>query len=230
MNREDLRRDQAKSLRHKTEQQVMNEEREQSSSLPSRSEIHQHKRQKHKWKLKYPIIKLLALFFILLPVVIYSWVTISENQKQKKASSSDSSGYETVGIDDQEKKTSYDIREPEEDANDLEEPANQAEEGTNDHDQSVTVPVQTDQDDHSEQSTEDSNKKEEQPNKDQQGTTQPQKNVNIVYHTVQPNETLYRISMKYYQSQVGIDIIKRANGLQGNDIRVGQVLKIPMNK
>ena len=51
-----------------------------------------------------------------------------------------------------------------------------------------------------------------------------------VYHTVQPGETIYRISIKYYQSKSGIDTIKSANNLSSNEIRVGQVLTIPLSK
>jgi len=51
----------------------------------------------------------------------------------------------------------------------------------------------------------------------------------VVYHTVKPKETLFKISMKYYQSQKGIDIIKKANKLQNESIYSGQVLKIPLN-
>ena len=53
---------------------------------------------------------------------------------------------------------------------------------------------------------------------------------NTVYHTVQPGETIYRISIKYYKSKSGIDTIKSANNLTSNEIRVGQVLTIPLNK
>lgn len=47
------------------------------------------------------------------------------------------------------------------------------------------------------------------------------------YHIVQPGETLYRISVKYYQSQEGIDKIRNANGITENEIKVGQKLIIP---
>ncbi|KAB7709227.1 LysM peptidoglycan-binding domain-containing protein [Bacillus aerolatus] len=50
----------------------------------------------------------------------------------------------------------------------------------------------------------------------------------IVYHTVKPQETVFRISMTYYKSQAGIEKIRKANNLNGNEIRVGQVLKIPL--
>ncbi len=46
-------------------------------------------------------------------------------------------------------------------------------------------------------------------------------------HTVQPNETLYRISVNYYGSGSGVEKIKAANGLASNSISVGQTLVIP---
>ncbi|WOV85403.1 LysM peptidoglycan-binding domain-containing protein [Sporosarcina jeotgali] len=46
-------------------------------------------------------------------------------------------------------------------------------------------------------------------------------------HTVQPNETLYRISVNYYGSGSGVEKIKAANGLSSNSISVGQMLIIP---
>ncbi len=52
----------------------------------------------------------------------------------------------------------------------------------------------------------------------------------IVYHTVKPKETLFRIAMNYYHSQSGIEIIKEANDLQTNEIHTGQVLKIPLEQ
>src|SRR5690606_3428821 len=50
----------------------------------------------------------------------------------------------------------------------------------------------------------------------------------VVYHTVQKGETLYRISMKYFKSQEGIELIRKENGIAGNEINEGQKLKIPL--
>ena len=50
----------------------------------------------------------------------------------------------------------------------------------------------------------------------------------IIYHTVSPNESLYIISMNYYKSDDGIGQIKKWNHLKGDEIQVGQVLKIPL--
>jgi cytoskeletal protein RodZ len=52
----------------------------------------------------------------------------------------------------------------------------------------------------------------------------------VVLHTVQGEETLFRISMNYYKSQEGIALIREWNGLNGNEISRGQVLKIPIKK
>lgn len=49
----------------------------------------------------------------------------------------------------------------------------------------------------------------------------------IITHTVQSGETLYQISMKYFDSRAGEQIIKDANGLISDKIKVGQILKIP---
>ena len=50
----------------------------------------------------------------------------------------------------------------------------------------------------------------------------------VLSHTVQPNETLFRVAMKYYNSQDGLEIIRKANNIKGNEIQAGQVLKIPI--
>jgi LysM repeat protein len=52
----------------------------------------------------------------------------------------------------------------------------------------------------------------------------------VVLHTVKSEETLFRISMNYYKSQEGIALIREWNGLNGNEISNGQVLKIPIKK
>lgn len=45
-------------------------------------------------------------------------------------------------------------------------------------------------------------------------------------HTVQPKETLYSISKKY---SVGVEDIKKWNGLETNDLKIGQQLRINTN-
>ncbi|MDX1771997.1 MAG: LysM peptidoglycan-binding domain-containing protein, partial [Planococcaceae bacterium] len=46
-------------------------------------------------------------------------------------------------------------------------------------------------------------------------------------HIVQPNETLYRIAMNYYNSPDAVQKIKDANGLTSDSISEGQKLILP---
>ncbi|WP_394187506.1 LysM peptidoglycan-binding domain-containing protein [Paenisporosarcina quisquiliarum] len=46
-------------------------------------------------------------------------------------------------------------------------------------------------------------------------------------HIVQPNETLYRIAMNYYNSPDAVEKIKDANGLTSDSISEGQKLILP---
>ncbi|MFD2446223.1 type 4a pilus biogenesis protein PilO [Bacillus sp. CGMCC 1.16607] len=50
----------------------------------------------------------------------------------------------------------------------------------------------------------------------------------VVEYTVQANDTLYAISMKFLNSRDGVQIIKSWNGLESDAVYTGQVLKIPL--
>ncbi len=52
----------------------------------------------------------------------------------------------------------------------------------------------------------------------------------FLFHTVQEGETMYTISMKYFNSRNGERLIREANGLSSNTVQPGQVLKIPKEK
>jgi hypothetical protein len=223
MNREDPYRDQAERLRQKIER-VPFENDGHPGKLPPRSEIHRNKKKKHKWKLKYPVIRLLALFFILLPITIYSAYTYLDNKEsigKKEVVITDSEGYEPIELetrndpidsgDEEDSETSALFDE------DLDEEANTSEiEPVTDNEASIPSPA-------------DKATTEPFGNKDSEPETSNQEQ-GIVYHTVQPNETLFRIAIKYYHSKEGIEIIRNANGIQGNEIQTGQVLKIPLQK
>lgn len=72
------------------------------SSLPSRSEVHrkkQKKSKKRKAKIKFPLIKLLVLFFILLPIGFYYVYTYLQDRpvyNQKSAGESSSINMQSV--------------------------------------------------------------------------------------------------------------------------------------
>lgn len=248
MNNERMNRDQANDLRDQIENDLDETMEMNPSSLPSRSEVHQHKQKKTKWKLKHPVIKLLAFFFILLPVVIYSIFTYLDGLKDERAeqAAGEKSGFDTVDIDTEENgKTSMEIRDEEQtDQESVGATSDDEEQPPSDEEKSVVEEEMEDKQPSEGQSVEENKvsenlldekqtggqKPSEKPTEPKQPTQPSQPNPDLIYHTVQPNETLFRISMKYYQSQVGIDKIKNANGLRTDDIRAGQVLKIPLNK
>lgn len=69
--------------------------------------------------------------------------------------------------------------------------------------------------------------KEKQQAEDNKNQNQNEPSAGGKTHTVAPGETLYRISVNYYQSGDGVNKIRQANGLSSNDISVGQTLIIP---
>ncbi|MBM7694729.1 LysM repeat protein [Peribacillus deserti] len=192
----------------------------------SRAELHRKKRTKKKWKIKFPLLKFLSLLFILLPVTIYSAYQYFGSQ----SSDSDSlkNGFETVEVFKGEK---------------LNENA-AAENASVNEIHKETQPVtssqkETEKPRENEQILSNESAVQAVPDKKEiQVEEAPQepldKNQNneyrVVYHTVQPKETVFRISMKYYNSQDGIALIREWNGLSGNEISAGQKLKIPLKK
>jgi LysM repeat protein len=229
VNHEEPYRNQAERLRQKIEKVkdggvVITEKNE----LPSRTDIHRNKKNKTKVKVKFPIIRLLALFFILLPVVIisaYSVLGSKEINSSDKVSTVDRGGYEInvegthewepVGEELDEETPPIEEQEIIVDA--------EEEKNENASDQEMTEPVKEEELD----TTNTTSTDKEQIQTDTPNVGETTTKTNLVYHTVQPNENLFRIAMKYYQSQSGIEIIQQANNLNGIEIMVGQVLKIP---
>jgi cytoskeletal protein RodZ len=78
MSKEEPYRDQAEKLKQRIEK--YSEPDQKDSPLPSRSEIHRHKKKKTKLKVKFPLLRLLVLFFILLPITIFSIYTYIGNK------------------------------------------------------------------------------------------------------------------------------------------------------
>ncbi|WP_428908963.1 LysM peptidoglycan-binding domain-containing protein [Niallia sp. Krafla_26] len=213
MNKERPYRDQAERLRQKLDKSSFEKgqivEREE---LPPRSRVHQKNRKKNKWKLKYPIIRLLVLFFILLPITIFSIYSSLLKEpvgNVKETFGETSSGFEVIDIESSEPQE--DIRQEEQDPN----------RGNQDDTSEIEIEEGQSQSNDSDRSsiTIDSIVNE----------TKSETN-DIIHHKVKPGETIYRISLKYYHSKAGIETIKRANQLMDNRIISGQVLIIPLTK
>jgi LysM repeat protein len=219
MNNEEPYRTQAERLKQRIEK--INEETttEGRDKLPPREQIHREKRKKTKLKVKYPVIRILVLFFILLPIVIFSAYSYLEEGKGKNTEkvTGESSGYEVINFEKSETESSSvnKVVEEKEDNSTMEN-----EEAVIEVQQPV-IPETLVEKPVSEQGNNNV------PNTDKTSAASTE---TTLTHKVKTGENLYRISLKYYHSKAGEEIIRKANNLKSNEIIVGQVLKIPVKK
>ncbi|MFE4705748.1 LysM peptidoglycan-binding domain-containing protein [Peribacillus simplex] len=253
--------DQAGELRSRIERQKA------KSSLPKRSKVHQNKKKKSKVK-KFPMIQLLALFFILLPIVFYTLYTYLQDRPvpvtksdQVVFSEEDTESIPTTATaDDIKEKESAKAeaeKEKEEEAEAKVKAQQEAEEkakaqqeaeekakaqqeaeekakAQREAEEKAKAQQEAEEKAKAQQIAHEKAKKAESEKKkaaDNVQAAKPDKEgYKVVLHTVQGEETLFRISMNYYKSQEGIALIREWNGLNGNEISKGQVLKIPIKK
>lgn len=241
MNKEEPYRDQAERLKKRIQKINDKVETGDREKYPPREQVHRKKKKKTKWKLKYPIIRLLVLCFILLPVIIFSVISYRENGKKltgTEKTSGSSVGYETINL---ETSGQQDENAPEKTEN-----TNQGSNkpGTTEKKQEDTK-VESEQSASSENTKGEtqgsieetanvkvSDKAVQQPSdagNSQSNTNTTEQSNRVLYHTVKQEDTLFKLAIRYYKSKIGIEIIKNANNLQGESIYAGQVLKIPLN-
>lgn len=237
MNKEGPYRDQAERLRKKITKKAAEKTDVVKEELPPRSRVHRNKQTKKGIKVKYPVIRLLALFFILLPIIIFTVYTYANWGDSETTTAS--SGFETFDYgknNENENEVIFEIDE-QMDENKEEQPEEDKQQ-TEDQDQKADPAEQPSEPDSSNK-PEQNNPKEpaDETDKQQDEITNESNKQNsepaegkIVYHTVKASETLFRVSMNYYASPDGVEIIKQANGLSSNEIQAGQVLKIPLNQ
>jgi LysM repeat protein len=241
MNKEAPYRDQAERTRKKIVRTKGNNASPEMEELPPRSKLHRQKKNKNKWKLKYPVIRLLAVFFILLPISIFSAYSYLNNKGGDVENGAiKTGGYEKISIEknNSTSETSLPVRFEEKDieaeGKASVEPAPLAEDSVpspadNKNPPTVTPKTQV--------STKVSPVEPEEsqdlvPNKGQEtseaNSEEATTDEKIVYHTVKEGDNLFRISLAYYNSQHGMELIRQANNLQGDEVQLGQILKIPL--
>ena len=194
-----------------------------TASLPARKEIHGKKKQKTNWKIKFPFVKMLALFFVILLGTVWAIASLKDDEPIATSKDKESEYTETIGeisgFDDSEDDVAVNENETtsdrigEEDLQSTEEESDASEQA----EQAVTEVTTTETTVNNQQDTQET----------QQTTASQSKNDGVIQHVVQSNENLFRIALKYYSSAEGVEIIKQYNGLKGNEIVVGSVLKIP---
>ncbi|CAN7227854.1 LysM peptidoglycan-binding domain-containing protein [Peribacillus frigoritolerans] len=238
--------DQAGELRSRIERQKA------KSSLPKRSKVHQNKKKKSKVKIKLPMIQLLALFFILLPIGFYSLYTYFQDRPLPVTKS------DQVVLKEEDKEsipttaTAEDLKEKESAKAEAEKEKEEAEakakaqqeakekaKAQQEAEEKAKVQREAEAKAKAQQEAEEKAKAQQEAEekakkaaekKNVQAAKPDKEGYKVVLHTVQGEETLFRISMNYYKSQEGIALIREWNGLNGNEISKGQVLKIPIKK
>jgi LysM repeat protein len=240
MNKEEPYRDQAERLKQRI--QKINEKVEVSEEFPPREQLHRQKKKKTKWKLKYPVIRLLAVVFILLPIIIFSVISTRNSGRgiiETEKTSGSSVGYETINLEKdndaevENTEKSEDVKQEEKKDTSV----NDSEEQSKQLDGEAVQPAAASPADMTSQQVSSNQSTIKQQPSDKNSDTQTQSpnketatsNTKVIKHTVQTGETLFSLAKRYYNSQSGMDIIKRANNLTSDQINVGQVLKIPLN-
>jgi len=259
-------KDQAGELRSRIERQKA------KSSLPKRSKVHQNKKKKSKVK-KFPMIQLLALFFILLPIGFYIFYTyfqdrplpvtksdqvvlkeediesipttataedLKEKDTAKAEAEKEKEEAEAKAKADQEAKEKAKAKQEAEEKAKAKQEAEEKAKAKQEAEEKAKAQREAEAKAKAEQEAEEKAKAQQEAEEKAKKAAAEKKNVQaakpdkegykVVLHTVQGEETLFRISMNYYQSQEGIALIREWNGLNGNEISKGQVLKIPIKK
>ncbi|MFY4775948.1 LysM peptidoglycan-binding domain-containing protein [Metabacillus sp. RGM 3146] len=242
--------DQAEGLRRRAE----TSEKSRSGKYPSRSEVHKKKPSKEKKKLRYPLINFLALCFIMLIILIF---TVTIYTQKHTTVNTNNGGYEYINEDSSDNpepsdNTNSHSASDQAAANEItpkqketKQESTKSAAAVNEENKKDTKKVQEDKpanvkkeeqaktEPKTAQSELKDEKKTAKDKSEKAGTSEtadkePNKNVKVVQHTVLPQETLYRISMKYYKSRSGEEKIRKWNKLQDNEVYAGQVLEIPL--
>lgn len=227
--------DQAEILRKRMEENnlvVENKTNEMidTSMLPPRSEVHRQKEDKKtKIRIRYPIVRFLALVFIvivcLIPVYHLYW---QDDVEQTNSEPSEKSNVDVVEMKNNEPevpevKDEYEFAPPkEEQVPENTEVDRVSEDGNSANSQDIKEDII----------------KNDASTNAEAGVSNGQPSVPVqaneetyIIHVVKPSETLYRISMTYFKSRNGEAVIKNANGLDANGtVFAGQRLKIPIKQ
>ncbi|WP_201713353.1 LysM peptidoglycan-binding domain-containing protein [Rossellomorea arthrocnemi] len=230
-------RDQAAKLKKKIERVPEEPPAKKREPLPPRGELHREKQQKNKWKMKYPLISMLLLLFILLPLTVFSIYSYFDHRNSPLVVMSEGKDdvvevrYDQSENDqDESKETADDDKEevsPETDEHDAS--PKETDSSTDGKTQSASSPPAKEVVKEEPKEEVKKEQKEEVREETKKETKEEPKD-KIVYHTVKPQETLFRIAMNYYNSPSGVDRIKEWNKIQDNEIQTGQVLEIPLDQ
>lgn len=190
---------------------------DESGRLPSRSDLHR-KGRKPKKKSGPKLINVILGVFTLIPVLIFVYVVSDFYNPGDNPSAKGSD----AGLQYEEKIAG--ATDPIVTDEELE---NEDKEPTSESSGTTTEPKSNATDPDDEQKTEPKTEVKADPKTETKPETKPVQNGPMKTHVVGDNETLFRISMKYFNSGAGVAKIKEANGLTSDNIMAGQTLVIP---
>ncbi|MBT2575494.1 LysM peptidoglycan-binding domain-containing protein [Bacillus sp. ISL-51] len=252
----EMSRVERKKAQLRAEQQIAAAADEQieylEDSLPTRQSVKEERKKKEeqvkeKTKSKTPLFTFLTVLFIVVTIGVFFGLLYMTN-----SSRFDPKDYEDVFIDHSESAPAVipktDVQKESAETALLEKPEKKAED-KKEKQENVSAPkktaektdtVKTDTPSEKKEKTTDTEyaeTKQQSPpavreataETNKQNEPETRKEQQVVKHTVQQKETLYRISMKYYKSRAGEEKIRSYNRLNGNEVYAGQVLSIPLS-
>lgn len=239
--------DQAQSLRKQMEEDQLSIETEHdipaeptTSELPPRREVHRkNEKQKTKFRIRFPLVRLLALAFILIVCIVATY-----NLWEDHVQLTNSSEAQDITDNNEQNIDIYEMKDHEAEA-DESKAAQTASISKNEktpvdaENHSAAVDVKKTAANEGKTTTSGANMTQnatavQQKTSSTEGVTSTVEThtvpvEKVLYHKVKAGETLYRISMKYYKSRAGEEIIKKTNGLDANGtVFTGQLLKVPV--
>ncbi|WLR53132.1 LysM domain-containing protein [Bacillus tianshenii] len=235
MSREE--KDQAEQLRSQVEEaKEKSSEKEESLNLPPRSEVHGGKEKKTKLKMKYPLVRLLALIFLLLVLIIPGYALLSHNKPVTGLDGEDTERdySETVELENNSEERAEQVASDDFDIpkdNEKEEPLTsnnkEQQQQVTETKQQANKAVSADKKEQVEKSSAATHPN-IQPGKPEPAPAPKPKQPEYITYVVKPEDNLFRISLKFYGSRSGEELIKQANNLQADGtVYEGQRLKIP---
>lgn len=183
---------------------------EQQNSRMSRS-----RRSVKKKKRKNPLMTILLFLLLGIPIMILVYVSFFYNPNEPEVAENKEDG--TVVELQTNNIVSANSKEKDEAVIDSDVEAEDKE--ITEEEKTVQAETQTD--------AKDANKEQDNQQQQSEQEQQQEQQANGQVHTVQPNENLFRIALKYYNDASGVEKIKAANNLNSDSISVGQSLIIP---
>ncbi|WP_132371036.1 LysM peptidoglycan-binding domain-containing protein [Melghiribacillus thermohalophilus] len=255
-NQEHNSYDQASKLRDQMYDHKNKEEKSSEPfdvmSLPPRSEIHRKNKEKKQINWSMILLRIIVILFLILIILIpiYYWEKNGSQNTPSTASSGDSPGEEIEiihqsivldpdmnkkGLDFDRQTGSGDRIEPEDEEKNTKD-KQEVEEEIPDHTENKTNIIDSETKQDPETGSEETADLPQNENTNKNGNqndnqeTEAEPEAEMIYYTVQQGDTLFSVSQKFYGGRFGEEMIRHANGLEGNSIYVGQVLKIPINE